>query len=155
MSDRDFIRVGPSRIEGTGVFAKRIIPRGTRIIEYTGERRSIESLVTDVSNGKDPGVYLIHLHYGVAIDGAVDGSDARFINHGCDPNCEIYLFGEQLYVYAMRDITPGEELTFDYSLNTPPGVAAKKKRANDYACRCGAPNCRGTMLKQRRKSTIP
>ena len=151
--DRDFIRVGPSLIEGNGVFAKRVIPRGTRIIEYTGARRTIESLVTDVANGKNPGVYLIHLHHGVTIDGSIDGSDARFINHGCDPNCEIYRFDDRLYVYAMRDIGAGEELTFDYGLHTPPGIAAKRGRATDYACHCGSPNCRGTMLKQRRKPT--
>jgi len=151
--DRDFIRVGQSRIEGKGVFAKRMIPRGTRIIEYTGARRAIESLVTDLANGRDPGVYLIHLHHGMTIDGSIDGNDARFINHGCDPNCEIYRFSDRLYVYAMRDISPEEELTFDYGLHTPPGIAAKKGKAKDYACRCGSPNCRGTMLKQRRKST--
>ena len=153
-SDRDFIRVAPSSIEGKGVFAKRMIPRGTRIIEYLGARRTIESLVTAVANGAEPSVYLIHLHEGMVIDGAIDGNDARFINHGCDPNCEIYLFGDRLYVYAMRDIDPGEELTFDYALNTPPGLAVKKGRAKDYPCRCGSPNCRGTMLQQRRKSPV-
>jgi SET domain-containing protein len=144
--DRDFIHVGPSSIEGKGVFAKRRIPRGTRIIEYTGARRTVESLVTVVASGVEPSVYLIQLHEGMVIDGSIDGNDARFINHGCDPNCEIYLFDDRLYVYAMRDISPGEELTFDYALNTPPGLAVKKGKAKDYACRCGSPNCRGTML---------
>src|SRR4029079_16141528 len=114
--DRDFIRVGPSSIEGKGVFAKRAIPRGTRIIENTGARRTLESLAADVASGAEPSVYLIHLHEGMVIDGSIDGSDARFINHGCDPNCEIYLFGDRLYVYSMRDIDPGGELTFDSTL---------------------------------------
>jgi SET domain-containing protein len=152
--DRDFIRVGPSSIEGKGAFAKRPIPRGTRIIEYTGARRTIESLVTDLANGAEPSVYLINLHEGVMIDGSIGGNDARFINHGCDPNCEIYLFGDRLYVYAMRDIEPNEELTFDYALNTPPGVAVKKGRAKDFACHCGSAGCRGTMLQNRRKSPV-
>ena len=147
--DRDFIRVGPSSIEGQGVFAKRIIPRGTRIIEYAGARRTVESLV--VASAEKPSVYLIHLHEGMVIDGEVNGNDARFINHGCDPNCEIYLFDDRLYVYAMRDIDTNEELTFDYALNTPPGLAAKTLTAKDYACRCGSANCRGTML----QSNIP
>jgi hypothetical protein len=151
-SDRDFIRVGPSRIDGKGVFAKRTIPRGTRIIEYTGARRTIESLVTDAANGRQPGAYLMHLHQGMVVDGSIDGNDSRFINHGCDPNCEIYVFGDRLYVYGMRDISEGEELTFDYGLRTPPGLAAKKGKAKDHPCRCGSSNCRGTMLKQRRKS---
>jgi len=146
--DRDFIRVGPSRIEGTGVFAKRQIARGTRIVEYTGARRSVESLVTDIANGKSPGVYLMHLHDGMAIDGSVGGSDARFINHGCNPNCEVYVFSDRLYVYAMREITEGEELTFDYGLRTPRGIAAQEGRAEDHPCNCGSADCRGTMLKQ-------
>ena len=149
--DRDFIREGPSSIEGKGVFAKGMIPRGTRIIEYTGARRTVESLVANVANGEKPSVYLIHLHEGMVIDGAIDGNDARFINHGCDPSCEVYLFDDRLYVYAMRDIDPGEELTFDYALNAPPGLAVKMGEAKDYVCRCGSPNCRGTML----QSNIP
>lgn len=151
--DRDFIRVGPSSIEGKGVFTKRSIPRGTRIIEYTGARRTIESLTTDAANGAEPGVYIIHLHEGMVIDGSIEGNDARFINHSCDPNSEIYLFGDRLYVYAMRDIEPNEELTFDYVLSTPPGLAVTTGNAKDYTCRCGSPNCRGTMLQK--PSTIP
>ncbi|MBA4072356.1 MAG: hypothetical protein C0497_11050 [Gemmatimonas sp.] len=41
--DRDFIRAGRSRIDGTGVFAKRKIPKGARIIEYTGARVPIDA----------------------------------------------------------------------------------------------------------------
>src|SRR4051812_44894235 len=118
-ADRDFIRVGESRIVGRGVFAKRGIPRGTRIIEYAGERRSLESLVRDEAAGNDPGVYLAHVHYGMSIDGSRNGNDARFVNHSCDPNCELYVFDDHLYIYAMRDIVEGEELTFDYQLAPP------------------------------------
>ena len=61
------------------------------------------------------------------------------LNHSCEPNCG--LLGQMLVV-AMRDIEPGEELSFDYKLDVNASTEAKKR----YACRCGAPNCRGTML---------
>lgn len=144
--DRDFVRVAPSRIAGRGAFAKRDIPRGTRIIEYTGERCSIESLVSDEAAGKDVGVYLAHVHHGVAIDGSRNGNDARFINHSCGPNCELYVFDDRLYIYAMRKIAEGEELTFDYQLSPAPGLEADSI-VKDIPCNCGSDNCRGTMLR--------
>ena len=150
--DRDFIRVAPSRISGQGVFAKRSIPRGTRIIEYTGERRTLESLVMDAAAGMETGVYLAHVHPGLSIDGSRNGNDARFINHSCSPNCELYVFDDRLYIYAMRDIAEGEELTFDYQLTQAPGLEAIDLPEKDVKCLCGSRNCRGTMLKTPNRS---
>ena len=110
---RDFLRVGTSRIEGTGVFAKRKIPRGTRIIEYTGERVPIGAVFHEVTEGQPARIYAFALDETTAINGARGGNEARFFNHSCDPNCEAYVFDGHLYLYAMRDIRHGEELTFD------------------------------------------
>jgi SET domain-containing protein len=150
--DRDFIRVGRSRIEGKGVFAKRKIPRGSRIIEYIGTRVPVAKLFAAVpGDGKPAAVYAFRLNDTTVIDGARGGNDSRFINHSCDPNCETYCFDDHLYVYAMRDITRGEELTFDYRLGTENGRRSKKRDLVDHACRCGSPNCRGTMVAPRRR----
>ncbi len=151
-ADRDFIRVAPSPIHGQGVFAKRGIPRGTRVIEYTGERRSLESLVRDTSGASETYAYLAHLHRGMLIDGSRNGNDARFVNHSCDPNCELYVFDDHLYVYAMRDIVEGEELTFDYQLDSPSGLAAVRARDEGAPCSCGSTNCRGTMRRRTNNS---
>ena len=78
------------------------------------------------------------------IDAGVGGNDARFINHSCAPNCDTVIEGGRIYIEALRDIDPGEELGYEYGLTwettDDPGELA------NYACRCGAPGCRGTML---------
>jgi SET domain-containing protein len=144
--DRDFIRVGKSRIAGKGVFAKRKIPRGTRIIEYLGERVLISKYLVEISEGKPVSVYAFHLNDSFIIDGARDGNDARFINHSCEPNCEAYVFDDRAYIYAMRDITRGEELTFDYQLRSSISRPISKQDKGLYRCLCGSPKCRGTMI---------
>lgn len=151
--DRDFTRVGRSRIEGKGVFAKRKIPKGARIIEYVGARVPLANLFAVRTNGAPAPVYAFQLNDSTVIDGAVGGNDSRFINHGCKPNCETYNFDDRMYVYAMRDITRGEELTFDYRLGSPGGGRAKAIDRLDHACHCGAAACRGTMLAPRTRSS--
>jgi hypothetical protein len=152
ISNRDFIRVGRSRIEGKGVFAKRKIPRGTRIIEYAGARVPLERLLVESTDGHHSQVYLFRLNESTIIDGSVNGNDARFINHSCEPNCEAYVFDDRIYIYAMREIVRGEELTFDYKLG--PAVSGTRKRGNSqqFVCNCGAPNCRGTLIAKRSRS---
>lgn len=142
--DRDFIRVGRSRIEGTGVFAKRRIHRGARIIEYCGERVAADRLVAPVGGPEPARVYVFRLNETVVIDGARGGNASRFVNHGCAPNCEAYAFDDRLYIYALIDIARGDELTFDYKLAPPSGLPVGGQ-TDSYACSCGAANCRGTM----------
>ena len=104
--NRDFIRVGRSGIEGRGVFAKRKIPRGTRIIEYTGEHLPIDRPYPAPGDG-NPRVYTFALNDTTVIDGSRGGNDARYVNHSCDPNCDPYVFDNRAYIYAMRDIVRG------------------------------------------------
>jgi uncharacterized protein len=148
--DRDFVRVGRSRIEGRGVFARRKIPKGTRIIEYKGKRRPLADLFTERAEEKAARVYAFSLRADTVIDGAIGGNESRFVNHSCEPNCEAYTFDDRAYIYAMRDIGRGEELTFDYQLRRAFGAARKRSDASDYLCRCGSKNCRGTMLARKR-----
>ena len=136
--NRDFIRVGKSPIAGTGVFAKRKIPRGTRIIEYTGEHVPIKELRIST--------YALVLNPTTVIDGARNGNAARFCNHSCDPNCEAYIFDGHAYIYAMRDIVRGEELTFDYHLAPADRATRRWYDKTSYLCTCGAANCRGTLI---------
>jgi len=150
--NRDFVRVGRSRIAGKGVFAKRKIPKGTRIIEYLGERVPLTNMLAEIMEGKPASVYVFHLTDSTVIDGARNGNEARFINHSCEPNCAAYIFDEKLYIYAMRDIVRAEELTFDYQLGSALKNRRKKQNLEAYACRCGSPNCRGTMLALKRNS---
>jgi SET domain-containing protein len=135
------LEVRESGVHGRGVYAVQFIPEGTRVIEYTGERVSWEAAPDDPN---DPHTFNFGLENGEVINPEVGGNDARWINHSCDPNCETVEEDDRVFIDAMRDIYPGEELLYDYhmELDEPITESARKK----YACHCGAPNCRGTMI---------
>jgi SET domain-containing protein len=82
----------------------------------------------------------------VVIDGARDGSDARFVNHSCDPNCEIVISRGRVYIHSLRDIEPSEELSYDYWYVTDESYTMADLR-RIYPCRCGAEACRGTLAR--------
>jgi len=135
-----------SRIHGSGVYATRRIRKGTRIVEYLGDR--ITHAQADAryeAKGQDDGhTFLFVVDGRIVIDAGVNGNDARFINHSCDPNCETVIEGRRVFIEALRTIQPGEELGYEYGL-TWESTDDPKELAN-YACRCGAAACRGTML---------
>jgi hypothetical protein len=140
------IVVRNSPIHGRGVFALRPITKGTRIIEYKGK------LITDAAADRRYGrlhensahTMLFSVDDGLVIDATRDGNSARWINHSCQPNCEIDEKNHRVFIDARRAIRPGEELTYDYNLQIGERHTAKAKR--DHACLCGAARCRGTML---------
>jgi SET domain-containing protein len=135
-----------SGIHGRGVYAVAPIRKGARILEYLGERIShAEADLRYERKGDDDGhTFLFIASNRTVIDAGVGGNDARFINHSCNPNCETVIEGSRVYIDAVRNIAPGEELGYDYQLtwestDDPQELAL-------YACRCGARKCRGTML---------
>ena len=140
------VRVRRSRVHGQGVFAARRIRKGTRIIEYLGDRVSHREADRryEAKKEDDGHTFLFIVDRGIVIDAGVDGNDARFINHGCDPNCESVTQDRRVFIEAIRTIQPGEELCYDYQIgrdkDDPPDVD------EIFACRCGSPKCRGTML---------
>lgn len=144
---RDFIRVDASPIHGTGVFAKRDVPKGTRVIAYAGERATKAQFVEEARTLGRALTYVLNVDETHAIDGAVGGNEARFVNHSCEPNCEIYVFDGVPYLYAMLDIAQGTELTFDYQLQSMQhGRLSERLGRELYPCHCGASHCRGTLL---------
>lgn len=78
------------------------------------------------------------------IDGGQGGNSARWVNHSCAPNCETEQQGSRVYIHALRDIEPGEELFIDYRLFVEGRRTAALKRL--YQCHCGSAHCRGTMF---------
>jgi len=140
-----------SSIQGRGAFATRPIKRGTRIIEYTGERISPEEAdrrYDDGGMGRHH-TFLFSVDSKTCIDAAVDGNDARFINHSCDPNCEAVDERKRIYIEAIRDIAEGEELAYDYQYERDGTEDEKWEKI--YVCKCGAPTCRGTILAPKKK----
>ncbi len=146
------IVVRRSRVHGRGVFAARRIRPGTRIVEYVGKR--LDEAAVDARYGgpaaEDPHTMLFRTGPDTFIDASVGGNAARFINHSCRPNCEALQEGDRIFIHAIRNIQPGLELTYDYSLEFEPGDSAA--RARRFACRCRASRCRGTMLARRARS---
>lgn len=149
--------VRASKLHGTGVFAARKIPAGTRIVEYGGRRISPEEADRrHPTNPDDPfHTFFFSLSSGQVIDGGDHGNDARWINHACDPNCESEESrqGKRVYIVAKTDIKRGEELFYDYGLTMEGRITKQMKR--DYQCLCGAATCRGTMLALPEKKAAP
>jgi SET domain-containing protein len=142
--------IRPSRKQGLGAFATEPIRAGTRLIEYAGERLTPSDADLRYPDDVDERhhTYLFAIDDDVVIDAAVNGNEARFINHSCDPNCDAVIDDARIWIEAIRDIEAGEELAYDYAYileerHTP---AAKKR----FPCNCGAANCRGTILARKK-----
>jgi len=140
------VEVRDSPVHGRGVFALAQIAKGTRILEYLGDRVSHKAADERYENHdeNDNHTFLFIVDKHTVIDAGVGGNDARFINHQCEGNCESVIENRRVFIDAARDIEPGQELGYDYEIgrekDDPPNVD------EIYACRCGSPQCRGTML---------
>src|SRR3954453_4514625 len=139
-----------SPMQGLGAFATETIPVGVRLIEYAGSRLTPEEAEARYPDlpGERHHTYLFAIDDDegneVVIDAAVDGNEARFINHSCAPNCDAVVEHGRIWIETIREIAPGEELAYDYAYvleerHTP---AAKGR----FPCHCGAPTCRGPIL---------
>ena len=147
-----------SPIHGNGVFAARDIPAGTTLIEYRGRRlthnQADRAYGGDVESGH---TFLFTLNDKYLIDANVGGNVARWINHGCSPNCEALVAEDEdgdpskdrVVIDSIRAIRAGEELTYDYGITLEDRHTPRLKAI--WACRCGSPKCTGTMLKPKRR----
>jgi SET domain-containing protein len=138
-----------SPIQGLGAFATRFIPEGARLIEYAGERLTPEQADARYPDNDDRHhTFLFAIDDDVVVDATVNGNEARFLNHSCDPNCDVIVEDKRLWIETIRDVAPGEELVYDYAfvLEERHSPAAKRR----YPCHCGAQNCRGTILAKKR-----
>ena len=143
--ESELCEVRGSAIHGRGVYATRDIPGQSEIIEYTGElvdkkeseRRAWAQAERAEKTG-DAAVYIFTLDDEWDIDGDVPWNTARLINHSCDPNCEAWIIRGRIYIYSLRPIRAGEELTFDYGFDID--------CHEDHPCRCGKEGCVGYIV---------
>jgi SET domain-containing protein len=135
--------VGKSRIAGRGLFTAKTIKRGTRIIQYTGEKLTKAESDKRLNQGND---YIFHLNERFDIDGKALGNKARYINHSCDPNCTTRVTTRTIWIAALRDIAPGEELTYNYGYELDEAPA--------HPCTCGAANCCGYILAPQHQAVV-
>lgn len=139
--------VRKSDIQGRGGFAVSQIRKGQRIVEYTGEQISNEEAddrYDETKMGRHH-TFLFTLDDDTVVDGAVNGNESIYINHSCDPNCEAIITGKRIWIHALRPIHPGEELTYDYQYERTGENDDEQEKF--YVCRCGAPTCRGSIMK--------
>ncbi len=145
-----------SAIHGNGMFAVAPIAKGERLIEYKGRRRSHDEVDNDDSGDVESGhTFLFTLDEDWVIDANYEGNSARWINHSCAPNCEAVMEEDEddarasrVFIEAIRAIRPGEELTYDYGITLAQRHTPRLKKI--WACRCGARDCTGTMLRPKR-----
>jgi SET domain-containing protein len=123
-----------SKIDGTGCFATAPFRRGRKIAELTGERVSRVEAARRMRGRERLHICAIDSYWG--IDGSAGGNASQFINHSCQPNSFVRIMHGHIIFFALRDISPGEEITLDY---------VESYHSNDKRCACGAPNCRGTI----------
>lgn len=130
------LTVKPSPIEGHGCYVTQPFRKGCKVAEYVGERiptREINRRVRGAAR-----IYICAIDYQWAIDGKVGGNGTQYINHSCQPNGFVKIINGRIYIYALRDLAPGDELTLDYIASW---------HDDKTKCFCGAPNCRGTINK--------
>lgn len=142
-----WVRRGRSSIHGGGLYARRPIPAGTRVIEYVGERitkaeadRREQCRLAQRASGRDGCVYVFELNRRHDIDGDVRWNTARYINHSCEPNCEPQVIRGRIWIVALRDIAAGEELGYDYGFDFADW--------REHPCRCGTRGCVGYIVKR-------
>ena len=142
--------VRSSGIHGSGVFATDRIPKGTRLIEYTGEmitwRVADRRYADDGTNGFH--TFLFDIDGKKVIDAAVGGNAARWINHSCAPNCQAVGEDDRIFIDTLRTIKPEEELVYDYGFVFQERHTPELKAR--YRCLCGAKACRGTMVAKKK-----
>ena len=140
-----WITAGQSSIHGRGVYARQLIPDGTHVIEYTGERiTKAEALRREAQrlarqrHGGDDSVYIFNLNRRHDLDGRTRQNVARLINHSCAPNCRFETIRGRIWIITRRDIPAGDELTFDYGFSFTEWPL--------HPCRCGGRRCPGFIV---------
>ena len=136
-------KVRKSKIHGNGVFATKRIKKNTKIIEYIGEKiiksegdkRSAKRIKKYLNSELDGSVYIFELNKKYDIDGSPLYNKARYINHSCDPNCEVEIIEEKIWITAIKDIKKTDELSYDY------GYEFDSDDFRDHICKCGSKNC--------------
>jgi SET domain-containing protein len=127
------LSVKKSSINGKGCFATLHFARRKKIADYAGERIS-DREANRRAHRRVLRICAIDSRW--SLDGSRGGNGTHYINHSCEPNSFMKILYGHIQFYALRDISPGEEITVDYE-NT---LHSDKKR-----CYCGAKTCRGTI----------
>ena len=127
--------VNNSPLHGLGCFARVRFLKGNCIARYAGERISRKEAMRRMK--RLDGTRISELEAGWYIDGSVNGNQTQYINHSCDPNADAFVIGGSLFIFALREIAPGEEITVDY-LNS--------FEQDQSVCQCRTASCRQRII---------
>ena len=134
-------KIKRSKIDNYGLYACNDIKKGTKIIQYKGRIITRKESEENPKFDNDKAIYLFNLNKKYDLDGDYAYNTARLINHSCSPNCEVSGTGLKIWVYSIKNIKKGEELSYDYGF----GYDQDYK---DYPCKCGAKNCVGFIVRE-------
>tara|TARA_A100001011_G_C13803124_1_gene631796 strand:- start:150 stop:608 length:459 start_codon:yes stop_codon:yes gene_type:complete len=134
-------KIKKSKIDKNGLYANSDIKSGTKIIEYKGKIISVKQTEIDPKFDNSKAIYLFNLNKRYDLDGDHNFNIARLINHSCNPNCEVFGRGLKVWVYAMKNIKKGEELSYDYGFSFD-------ENFRQFPCKCGSKNCIGYIVRE-------
>jgi SET domain-containing protein len=137
-----------SKVHGTGIIADQNIKKNSKIIQYIGEkitkkegdRRSSARLKKYLTKKNEGSVYIFELNNKYDIDGSFKYNKARYINHSCEPNCEVDIIKNEIWIISIKQIKKGQELSYDY------GFSFDEDDYTDHPCKCGSKNCIGYIV---------
>ena len=136
-----------STLHGSGLFASSDIKKGEQVIEYIGDKvtkkegdkRADKQIKKAQRNNKNGMVYIFELNKRYDIDGGVARNFARFINHSCDPNLEVEIIDNHIWISSIKKIKKGAELLYNYGYPFDSDF-------EDHICKCGSKKCIGYIL---------
>ena len=136
-----------SSVHGRGLFASQYIKKGSQIIEYVGDKvtkregdRRADKQINKAKKNKNNGmVYVFELNQRYDIDGDVPHNHARLINHSCNPNCEVVIDNNRLWISAIKNIKKNNELSYNYGYSYDTDY-------DEHICKCGSSKCVGYIL---------
>ena len=130
-----WMKIAPSSIHHWGAFARRRIPKETLIARYIGEKISKKLSIRRLKEGN---AYIFCLNEEVDVDGDIPNNLAKYLNHSCSPNGETRRIADEIRIYSLMPIAPGEEITINYGYGL--------EDYPDHPCQCGAANCAGYIV---------
>ena len=130
-----------SKIDKKGLYAKKNIKPGTRIIQYIGKLITKKQTENNNKFDNDKDIYLFNVNKRYDLDGDFKWNTARLVNHSCDPNCEVEGKGLEIWITAIKFIKKGEELSYDYGF----GYDQDYKQ---FPCKCGTKKCCGFIVRE-------
>ena len=136
-----------SHVHGRGLFAVQNIKKGSKIIEYIGDKvtkkegdKRADKQIKQYKKNKNNGmVYIFELNKLYDIDGSVSHNHAKLINHSCNPNCEVEIINNEIWISAIKNIKKYTELSYNYGYSYDTDYV-------DHVCKCGSSKCVGYIL---------